>query len=268
MVQVAVGWSNESCGFPEGPRSGSTESPEVGFNGSTGWRFTLLFINAETNVRFDMKETHMKSRRLLVLLLALMLGAAACGSDGEATAEAAPLIVVEGTQTPALDSPDADASVDEPDADASNTAADQTDEERALAFTQCMREEGVDLADPTVNADGSIQLFQPGANNNIDPDDPATADAVEVCGDLIAGASFLPGAGMDQSEVEDTLLGFAQCLRDLGIDVDDPDLSGGFAGGPAAIFGDGFDPADPATADAVRTCQATFGAGGNAEGNN
>ncbi|MCP4085090.1 MAG: hypothetical protein GY745_08585 [Actinomycetia bacterium] len=198
----------------------------------------------------------MKSRNLLILLLALALGAAACGSDGEGTVEAAPLIGVEGTQAP------------DAEPDATDTAADQTDEELALAFTQCMRGEGVDLADPTVNADGSIQLLQPGANSNIDPNDPAVANAVEICGDLIAGASFLPGAGLDQSEIEDTLLGFAQCLRDLGFDVDDPDLSGGFTGGPAAIFGDNFDPTDPANADAVQECQAAFGAGGPFGGNN
>ena len=203
----------------------------------------------------------MKSRNPLILLLALALMAAACGSTAEATVEAAPLIVVEGSEAP-----DVDASVDGPDA--TDTPTDQTNEELALEFTQCMRDEGVDLPDPTVNADGSIQLFQPGAISNIDPDDPAVANAVEVCGDLIAGASFLPGAGLDQSEIEDRLLGFAQCLRDLGFDVDDPDLSGGFAGGPARNFGDNFDPTDPANADAVGECQAAFGAGGPLGGNN
>jgi len=204
----------------------------------------------------------MKLRNLLILLLAWALGAAACGSDGEATVEAAPLIVVDGS-----DAPDAAPQIVVGGSDASGTPAEQTDEERALAFTQCMRGEGVDLADPTVNADGSIQLFQPEVNSNIDPNDPDVTDAIDVCGDLIAGASFLPGAGLDQSEIEDTLLGFAQCLRDLGFDVDDPDLSGGFAGGPAAIFGDNFDPTDPANADAVQQCQAAFGAGGPFGGN-
>lgn len=210
----------------------------------------------------------MNARNPLILLLALALGAAACGSDGEGTVEAAPLIVVEGSDAADTESSDDDASDDEPDADATDTPTDQTDEELALEFTQCMRGEGVDLADPAVNADGSIQLFQPGANSNIDQDDPAVTDAVDICGDIIAGASFLPGAGLDQSEIEDRLLGFAQCLRDLGLDVDDPDISGGFAGGPAALFGDNFDPTDPANADAVQECQAQFGAGGSFEGNN
>ena len=209
----------------------------------------------------------MKPRNLLILL-PLALGAAACGSDGEGSVEAAPLIVVEGIQAEDVEPPEADTSIDEPDADATDTPADQTDEELALAFTQCMRGEGVDLADPVVNADGSVELFRPGANSNIDPNDPAVTDAVEVCGDLIAGASFLPGAGLDQSEIEDRLLGFTQCLRDQGFDVDDPDLSGGFTGGPATIFGENFDPTDPANADAVQECQAAFGAGGPFGGNN
>lgn len=197
----------------------------------------------------------MKSRNLLLLPLALALGAAACGSDGDGTLEAAPLIVVDGSDAAAAEPADTD------------TPAEQTDEELALAFTQCMRDEGVALADPIVNADGSIELFPAGANSNVDPNDPDVADAIEVCGDLIAGASFLPGAGLDQSEIEDRLLGFAQCLRDLGFDVDDPDLSGGFASGPAAIFGENFDPTDPANADAVQECQAAFGAGGPFGGN-
>ena len=60
----------------------------------------------------------MNPRNLLIILLALAFGAAACGSDGEATVEAAPLIVVDGTEAPDAEPPDADASVDEPDADA------------------------------------------------------------------------------------------------------------------------------------------------------
>ncbi|NNF70365.1 MAG: hypothetical protein HKN01_11395 [Acidimicrobiia bacterium] len=202
----------------------------------------------------------MKLHKLSILLLGLALVGAACGSNGEDAAEAAPLIVVEGSQ-------DADTNIDA-DATTSEGADEQTDEELALSFAQCMRDEGVDLADPIVNADGSIELFRPGANSDIDPNDQAVTDAFDVCGDLIEGASFLPGAGLDQAELEDTLLEFTQCLRDLGFNVDDPDLSGGLAGGPAAIFGDSFDPTDPANADAVQECQAAFGAGGPVEGDN
>lgn len=208
----------------------------------------------------------MKLRQLLIILLALSLGAAACGSDELETVAAAPLIVVDSSDAVAAGTPDSDSSLG--DADATGTSAGQTDEELALEFTQCMRDEGVDLPDPTVNADGSIELFEPGAIRNIDANDPDVADAIEECGDLIAGASFLPGAGLDQSEIEDRLLGFAECLRDLGLDVDDPDLSRGLAGGPAAIFGDNFDPTDPANADAVQACQSAFGAGGPLGGNN
>ena len=74
----------------------------------------------------------MKSRNPLILLLALALMATACGSTAEATVEAAPLIVVEGSEAP-----DVDASVDGPDA--TDTPTDQTNEELALEFTQCMR---------------------------------------------------------------------------------------------------------------------------------
>ncbi len=210
----------------------------------------------------------MKLRQLLIILLALSLGAAACGSDQQETVAAAPLIVVDSSDAVAAEASDSDEADGDPGATSTGAPAGQTDEELALEFTQCMRDEGVDLQDPTVNADGSIELFEPGAIRNIDANDPDVADAIEECGDLIAGASFLPGAGLDQSEIEDRLLGFAECLRDLGLDVDDPDLSRGLAGGPAAVFGDNFDPTDPANADAVQACQSAFGAGGPLGGNN
>ena len=65
-----------------------------------------------------------------------------------------------------------------------------------------------------------------------------------------------------QANVEGTsqLLDVAQCLRDQGLDVDDPDLSDGLAGagGPAGIFGAGFDPNDPANQDAIEACRGLF----------
>jgi hypothetical protein len=54
-------------------------------------------------------------------------------------------------------------------------------------------------------------------------------------------------------------LAFAQCLRDEGVDVSDPDLSNGAAG----LLDWEFDPEDPANAAAIEACQTLFaGAGG------
>lgn len=203
------------------------------------------------------------TRRLGVAIVGLALVGAACSSSDDTEADAAPAIVVEGSDT---ESAAADGGTSESDA----TTAD--DEELALDFAQCMRDNGVpDFEDPTVDADGGISFGGgPGAGQGgIDPDDPAFVDAFDTCGEILEGASFLPGADQDISEIEDNLLAVAECLRDEGIDVDDPDLSGGIGPGsgvssPADIFGEGFNPDDPATAAAIEVCQSVFAPGGEA----
>ena len=206
-------------------------------------------------------------RRMPLLLLSIALAAAACGGGDDETASAAPVVVVEGADDTAADdaaseADDGTATTDDTTGDAPTVDADATDEELALAFADCMRDEGIDFPDPTVAADGSVSLIPAGgaANLGFDPGSPEFENATDVCGPLIQGASFLPTNDQDITEIEDNLLLFAECLRDLGFDVADPDLSGGF--NPASIFGENFDPTDPANADAIAECQSVFGAGG------
>lgn len=198
-------------------------------------------------------------KRSLAVVVGLTLLTAACGSDGD-EAEAAPVVVIDGES--AADGTDSTSTT------AGAAEANTTDEELALEFAQCMRDNGFpDFPDPTVNADGSIELVAGGAEQaGIDPESDDFDPALDACGPIVAGASFLPAAGIDRSEIEDNLLAFAQCLRDLGHDVADPDLSGPLRpgpGGPGGMFASGFDPQDPASADDVQTCQtAAFGATG------
>ncbi|MEL6981394.1 MAG: hypothetical protein AAFO29_03115 [Actinomycetota bacterium] len=211
-------------------------------------------------------------KRSLSVVVGLALLTAACSSDSD-EAEAAPTVVVEGeSAADGTDSTNAD-STDSSDADASTADGEPTDEEVALEFAECMRDSGLpDFPDPAVNADGSIELVPggPGAAG-IDVDSPELETAIDACEDILEGATFLPGADLDDSEIEDNLLAFAQCLRDLGHDVADPDMSQPLApgpDGPAGMFASGFDPQDPANADDVQTCQteafgADFGPGGN-----
>ena len=141
-----------------------------------------------------------------------------------------------------------------------------SEEEAALAFAACMRDEGIDWPDPTFNADGSIDLLggnAPGAGGGgagagqLFSDRDSLEDAFAVCGPIVEGASFLPDRSEQfDEETQDQLLEFAQCLRDNGLDVDDPDLDeftqpGGGRGG---LFGEGFDPQDPASQDALDAC--------------
>lgn len=104
---------------------------------------------------------------------------------------------------------------------------------------------------------------------------------------MLERAAFGPGGGnFDETELQDNLLAMAECLRDQGLDVDDPDLSnfGPVAGGPPpddeasedegdgegtagtprtrvfSIFGD-LDMDDPVVQAAIEACQEEIGFG-------
>ncbi len=208
-------------------------------------------------------------KRATALVTVLVLTLAACGGgDGNEAVSAAPVVAEpqpdQAVSTAEATEPTAAADdSDTADSATASTATEATDEERALDFAQCMRDNGVDFPDPVINADGSIDLAGNVTPGSIDPASDAFSDAVEVCGPIVAGASFLPGADIDETEQQANLLAFAECLRGLGYDVIDPVLSDIQGGGPGALvraFGENFDPTDPANADAVQECQGQVGA--------
>ena len=151
--------------------------------------------------------------------------------------------------------------------DGSAGSEDLTDEERLLEFAQCMRDNGVDFPDPVVEADGTVTFgSSPGGGGGglqafreigRNPKLPAARDA---CSGLLEGLAFGPGqGGFDLVELQDTLLEFAQCMRDNGVDMGDPDLrdfapGSGDDGQPATPFGD-IDFSDPDLLSAFQTCQ-------------
>lgn len=150
----------------------------------------------------------------------------------------------------------------------SDTADALSDEDKALAFADCMRDEGIEWPDPATNADGSIDPLGGLTLRDIaTTGDPETIQAAAgVCSPLLDGASFLPEDDGLDAAAQDSLLEFAQCLRDNGLDIDDPDFSAG--AGPDAVgsmFGPGFDPNDPDNSAAIEACSALF-AGGPAGG--
>ncbi len=141
---------------------------------------------------------------------------------------------------------------------------DLTDEERLLDFAACMRENGVDFPDPVVEADGTVTFgFRPGAGGGGLQDiarDPDTPAAREVCEALLEGLTLGPGQrGFDLVELQDTLLEFARCMRDHGVDIGDPDMSRFGPGAndddqPSGPFGV-IDTDDPDFAAAFEVCQ-------------
>ena len=49
----------------------------------------------------------------------------------------------------------------------------------------------------------------------------------DICAEHLEGIALgRGGEGFDETELTDTLLAFAQCMRDHGVPMDDPDLSG------------------------------------------
>lgn len=196
-------------------------------------------------------------RRFVVWPIALLLVLAGCGGATDAEDAVASLSGVSSSV-------------------ADDVAAADVDQEAAmLALTECLRENGVDIADPTVDADGNVQLGQSdvgdGETGGPEPGGGVLREAFETCGDLLEGVALGFGQ-LDQTEFQDTLLEFASCMRDNGVDMPDPDFSSGGPGdgdgegqpGEGGPFGavDLDDPVFQAAQEACGDILAWFGPGG------
>jgi hypothetical protein len=124
-----------------------------------------------------------------------------------------------------------------------------------LAFAQCIREEGVEIPDPSMDPSGNME-FRP--SEAFDPGDlEDLIAAAETCRHHLDGVS-LGFEDIDLAAVGDVLLEFSLCMRSNGFDMPDPDFSfldpgaGSIpSGGP---FGD-LDFDDPAFLDALEGCE-------------
>lgn len=156
--------------------------------------------------------------------LALLLGAC---SSGDADAVADGIATLEGSEASAVGD-GAEASTLDGDAGAEELSA----EEIALAFSACMRDEGVDFPDIGVDAEGRIELRA--GFEDIETGTDAFRSANETCQPLLADTGF--GAGNraaigEDVEIQDALVEFADCMRSEGLDVGDITLGGQNGGG-------------------------------------
>jgi hypothetical protein len=179
--------------------------------------------------------------RIVISIVAFALLVAACGgSNSEGVAS------LETTETIATE--------------ASSDDAAANDEETLLEFAACMRDNGIDdFEDPTFSADGTPEFSLRGAGSGSEADRDEMRAAFEACQDHLEGLAFGPGS-IDVTEIEDTLVDFAACMRDNGYDMPDPDLSNfgdrsGEGGGP---FGGQIDPDDPGFTSAMEECEHIF----------
>jgi hypothetical protein len=141
------------------------------------------------------------------------------------------------------------------------SASPSVDPEEALqAFAECMREHGLeDFPDPQIDGNGGIEISagDPGEFGRAELD-----AAMQACEHLLPeGAGPGDGEGPsteEQAAMEDALLAYAQCMRDHGIDMPDPEFSGG---GVIQRGGD-FDPNDPEFEEADDACRHFLGDAG------
>lgn len=207
------------------------------------------------------------SKLLPLVAVVMALGACAGGGDDAGSGDA----------VASLDTAPPDAADDSPSA----TTEPIETEQAMLEFAACMREHGVDMADPQVDENGGvqIQIGEPGdddAGRGAGLSDEMQ-DAMEACRELMPqGPITRDGDDFDPTEMQDELLEFAACMREHGVDMPDPEFSeeGGImidtveppsSGAPtgpvlAGPFGT-LDLSDPATAEAFEACGADSGFG-------
>ena len=190
-------------------------------------------------------------RTALILIATMAVLVAACSSD-------------DASQVASIsDAAIIDSAADDAASDAEPSSA--SDEEAILAFSACMRDNGLDdFEDPEIGADGEIvfgfrQLAQAG-----EVDRETVRAAMDACREHLEGLSFGPGT-IDRSEIEDELYEFAACMRDNGYDMPDPDVSGIGTPGEGGGQGDGpfgeIDPEDAEFQAALEACQDVFEGG-------
>ncbi|GLZ04618.1 hypothetical protein Acsp03_20840 [Actinomadura sp. NBRC 104412] len=138
---------------------------------------------------------------MLCLIVPLLVGLAGCGGedDGGGVASAG------GTA--------AKASV--------QASASLRPEDARLKFAQCMRENGIDMPDPQPDRNFRMELRREGDRRKLQV-------ALQKCRHLLeaAGMNF----NLDDPEIRDAMVKFAQCARRNGIDIPDPKPGEGFGG--------------------------------------
>ena len=133
------------------------------------------------------------------------------------------------------DDADQVASISTPQKSGAPTAAGdngKSDEDKIRDFAKCMREHGVDMPDPKPGGDGKGMAVTLGAEGA----DKGKVDAAQnACKHLLPnGGEMKPPS----PEELDKMRKDAQCMRQHGVDMPDPDPSGK---GTMRIGGDGFD---------------------------
>lgn len=174
--------------------------------------------------------------RILSLLVVLGLLAAACGGSND-------------------ESQDEDVATLQENQEETDTPEDRQDvEDAVLEFSQCMRDEGIDIPDIELDATGA-PILDEAAIEGVDLESDAFRNAFTGCIGFItdASASSFDFDPRLEAIIQDQLTEFAACMRREGI-ADFPDPVIGSSGTPFPLsaftnFG------DPDFSAALETCQ-------------
>jgi hypothetical protein len=181
---------------------------------------------------------------LVVLLLAVAALASGCGStspdDGVAALE-------DGAATTS----------EEDESTASNSNGDDDPGEVALAWAKCMREQGIDVPDPEVDENGRVRVMIQGRRAAEGVQDDTFEKAREECGSPFGDAGPPQLSEEERAQMQETMLEFAACMREHGVDMPDPDFSGG--GGRFGFGGANIDPQSSTFQKAQEACQDIIG---------
>jgi hypothetical protein len=139
------------------------------------------------------------------------------------------------------------------DDEAAATSADRERESReaGLKFAQCMRENGVDMPDPS--SSGGRQAFRVGPGEDTTPEE--FEEANKACRKYMEDVEPPERSEEQQQEFKEAALANARCMREHGIEnFPDPTFGGN---GEAQIRigkGSGIDPDDPDFKEAQEAC--------------
>jgi hypothetical protein len=142
---------------------------------------------------------------LLVAVISLKL--VACGLDSNDVA------TLRDTKSAPVETPKVGASNE----DAADPALDN--EAKMMALTECLREHGIEVLDPVVDADGNVG--KPELAEGVEWDKETMGAAWEACEHHLEGFTW-EKEGVDVSEQVDQYIALATCLRGKNYDLDDP----------------------------------------------
>jgi hypothetical protein len=114
--------------------------------------------------------------------------------------------------------------------DTTETTEAMDPDEAVLAFTECMREHGIDLPDPQATGGGDVVMGAAADDIDFTSDEFKAAQA--ECEPLLQQArGEMTIDPEEEAEMREAMLAFTECMREHGIDLPDPEFTTDGGGG-------------------------------------